>query len=61
MVKDEKILEIQEDIRNLRDSDFHRCPADERDEDDNIIDDSRPCTCLEFDKVIDKIGELKNA
>jgi len=53
------IGKIQDEIRELRASDFHVCPADERDEHGEIIDDSRPCTCNNFDLVIDKLEELK--
>jgi hypothetical protein len=43
---------IIEDIRNLRDADFHVCP--------NETDDSLECTCGHFDQVIDKLEGLKN-
>jgi len=46
------IDDIIEDIRNLRDADFHVCP--------NETDDSLECTCGHFDQVIDKLEELKN-
>lgn len=51
-----KILEeIAQDIRNLRDADFHVCPADS-----NHKTNREPgtCTCEQFDKVIDKINTL---
>lgn len=47
-----KLEEIAEAIRELRDSDFHVCPNDQ---------DKRgeaPCTCGEFDAVIDKVEAL---
>ena len=43
---------IQQDIRDLRDADFHVCPADS--------DDTQECTCNNFDKIIDKLEDLKN-
>ena len=47
-----EIEEIQQNIRDLRDADFHVCPAD--------LDDTQECTCNNFDKVIDKLEDLKN-
>ena len=47
-----EIEAIQQDIRDLRDADFHVCPAD--------LDDAQECTCNNFDKVIDKLEDLKN-
>jgi len=47
-----EIEEIQQDIRNLRDADFHVCPNDS--------DDTQECTCNNFDKVIDKLDILKD-
>ena len=46
------IEKIQQDIRDLRDADFHVCPAD--------LDDAQECTCNNFDKVIDKLEDLKD-
>ena len=46
------IEEIIEDIRNLRDADFHVCP--------NETDDSLECTCGLFDQVIDKLEKLND-
>ena len=47
-----EIEAIQQDIRDLRDADFHVCPAD--------LDDTQECTCNNFDKVIDKLDILKD-
>ena len=47
-----EIEAIQQDIRDLRDADFHVCPAD--------LDDAQECTCNNFDLVIDKLEDLKN-
>jgi len=46
----ETLAEIAQDIRDLRDADFHKCPADANDADE--------CTCQKFDRVIDKIESL---
>lgn len=46
----EKLEEIAQDIRNLRDADFHVCPAD--------TDDFDECTCEHFDRVTDKVEAL---
>lgn len=54
-----KIEEIQELIRDLRDSKTHVCLADERDENGEVIDDSRYCSCGEYDTVINKLDSLK--
>ena len=44
--------QIMQQIRDLRDADFHVCPADS--------DDSQDCTCNNFDLVIDKVDELRH-
>ena len=45
--------EIIQDIRNLRDADYHVCPND--------TDNTLKCTCEYFDQVIDKLQAMKNA
>ena len=47
----EFIDQIKDDIRNLRDADFHKCPADCFSEEE--------CTCENFDLVNDKLEQLK--
>jgi len=47
------IEDIIEDIRELRDADFHVCPYAE-------WGDIGECTCKHFDCVIDKLEKLKN-
>ena len=47
-----KLEELKQEVRDLRDADFHVCPAD--------ADDSQECTCHNFDLVIDKIDELRH-
>ena len=47
-----RLEQIMQQIRDLRDADFHVCPAD--------ADDSQECTCNNFDLVIDKIDELRH-
>jgi len=55
-ITDEDIKSIMQDIRDLRDADFHVCPHDvwqangEPDTTDDIT-----CTCNQFDWVIDKL------
>ena len=44
--------EIKQQIRDLRDADFHVCPNDS--------DDTQECTCNNFDLVIDKVDELRH-
>ena len=50
----ELIEDIIEDTRNLRDADFHVCP-------DEKWGDIGECTCEHFDRVIDKLEELKKS
>jgi len=48
------------DVQKLRDSDFHVCPADERDPvTGEIIDSTRECTCGHFDNVCDNLLKLR--
>ena len=49
----EALTEIKEDVRNLRDSDTHRCPAVENEDD--------KCDCGFYDAVMDKIQKLIDA
>lgn len=46
-----KIDEMQQMVRDLRDSDNHVCPADKNDID--------ICSCGEYDLIIDKLSNLK--
>lgn len=57
-----KIIEdIIEDIRELRDADFHVCKHSEwQSKGEPETTDDITCTCGEFDKVIDKLEELKS-
>ena len=45
------IDDIIGDIEKVRDSDNHVCPADE--------DDTKECSCNEYDHIIDKLNMLK--
>lgn len=55
-----KLEEIIESIRELRDADFHVCPYDEWQNDKNLDLDHEPkCTCHHFDAVIDELEKLK--
>ena len=47
-----RLEQIMQQIRDLRDSDSHVCPADS--------DDSQECTCNNFDLVIDKVDDLRH-
>jgi hypothetical protein len=44
--------QIMQQIRDLRDADFHVCPNDS--------DDAQECTCGNFDLVIDKVDDLRH-
>jgi len=67
---DFRIEEIKQDIRNLRDSNYHVCPSDEcQKADDNVSKEERlerytlenigsNCTCEFFDRVNDKLDLL---
>ena len=46
----EFIEKIKQDIRNLRDADYVKCPND--------FNDKYPCICENFDLVNDKLAEL---
>ena len=45
-----RIEDIIQDIRDLRDDDSHVCPSDK--------DDQLECTCIKYDRVIDKLEDL---
>ena len=49
--KEYAIRTIVEDIRALRDADFHVCQAD-------VNDGEGECTCIHFDEVCDKVEKL---
>jgi len=56
----QKIEDIIEDIRDLRDADFHVCKHSEwQAKGEPETDEDITCTCGEFDSVIDKLEELK--
>ena len=48
--KKDIIREAIQDIRDLRDSDSHVCPA--------VSDDMNECSCGKYDLVIDKLEKL---
>ena len=50
-MKNITIEEIQQDIRDLRDSDNHVCQAD--------VTDGGYCSCEEYDRVIDKLDKVR--
>ena len=55
-MKDKKIEDIIEDIRELRDADFHVCSHSEwQSKGEPNTDEDITCSCEEFDKVIDKL------
>jgi len=45
-----RIEDIIQDIRDLRDDESHVCPANK--------DDQLKCTCIKYDRVIDKLEDL---
>jgi len=45
-----RIEDIIQDIRDLRDDDSHVCPANK--------EDHLECTCIKYDRVIDKLEDL---
>ncbi len=45
-----RIEDIIQDIRDLRDDKSHSCP--------NNKDDQLECTCIKYDRVIDKLEDL---
>ena len=56
----EKIESIMQDVRDLRDADFHVCKHSEwqsKGEPDG--DEDITCSCGEFDAVLDKLEKLK--
>lgn len=55
------IEEIQQDIRDLRDSDSHVCAHDvaQKTIAEDLSMDGFICTCGEYDEVIDKLDTLK--
>ena len=55
-----KLDDIMEDIRNLRDADFHVCKYSEwQSKGEPDTDEDITCSCGEFDAVLDKLEELK--
>ena len=50
-ILDVNLDQIKQQVRDLRDADFHVCPAQG--------DDTQECTCEKFDFVIDQIDKLK--
>ena len=57
---DDTIEDIMQEIRDLRDADFHVCKYSEwQAEGEPETDKDTTCTCGEFDKVIDKLEALK--
>lgn len=47
---DQKIEEIMQDVRNLRDSDLNPCMSEKNGE----------CTCGPYDEILDKLEALKD-
>jgi hypothetical protein len=59
-MKDKQIEDIIEDIRELRDADFHVCKHSEwQSKGEPDTTDDITCSCGEFDAVIDKLEKLK--
>ena len=57
---DDKIEDIIQSIRDLRDEDFHVCKYSEwQSKGEPDTDDDITCTCNEFDVVIDELESLK--
>ena len=55
-MKDKELEDIIEDIRELRDADFHVCSHSEwQSKGEPNTDEDITCSCEEFDKVIDKL------
>ena len=54
-LEEKLIREIQQGIRNLRDSDNHICP-----DDPNTDDPDGTCDCEDYDKLIEKLENLLN-
>jgi len=59
-MKDKQLEDIIEDIRELRDADFHVCKYSEwQSKGEPDTTDDITCSCGEFDTVIDKLEKLK--
>ena len=59
-MKDKQLEDIIEDIRELRDADFHVCKYSEwQSKGEPDTTDDITCSCGEFDAVIDKLEKLK--
>ena len=57
---DDKIEDIIQSIRDLRDADFHVCNYSEwQAKGEPDTDEDITCTCNEFDAVIDELEKLK--
>ena len=57
---DDKIEDIIQSIRDLRDADFHVCKYSEwQSKGEPDTDEDITCTCNEFDVVIDELESLK--
>ena len=57
---DDTIEDIMQEIRDLRDADFHVCKYSEWQAKGELeTGEDTTCTCGEFDKVIDKLEALK--
>jgi len=57
---DDKIEDIIQSVRDLRDADFHVCKHSEwQAKGEPNTDDDITCTCNEFDVVIDELESLK--
>ena len=53
---DDKIEDIIQSVRDLRDADFHVCKHSEwQSKGEPDTDEDITCSCEEFDKVIDKL------
>tara|TARA_R100000353_G_scaffold143801_1_gene102908 strand:+ start:254 stop:478 length:225 start_codon:yes stop_codon:yes gene_type:complete len=59
-IHDNRIEDIIQSIRDLRDADFHVCNYSEwQSKGEPDTTDDITCSCNEFDAVIDKLEELK--
>ena len=57
---DDKIEDIIQSVRDLRDADFHVCKHSEwQSHGEPYTDEDITCTCGEFDAVIDELQSLK--
>tara|TARA_R110002020_G_scaffold21451_3_gene72900 strand:+ start:601 stop:804 length:204 start_codon:yes stop_codon:yes gene_type:complete len=56
---DDKIEDIIQNVRDLRDADFHVCKHSEWQSKEPDTTDDITCTCGEFDAVIDELEKLK--